>query len=199
MRTSSAPVEFDLPDADIRFYPAFFSSVESDAFLRDLRDQINWQREEIQIYGKQIEVPRRVAWYGDPGKSYRYSGVTHDPAPWTDTLLAIKQRIETVSAVTFNSVLLNLYRDERDSMGWHSDDEPELGQNPVIGSVSFGAIRSFQLRHKRDKKQKHAIDLTHGSYLLMAGPTQHHWQHQVPKASATHGPRINLTFRVIYG
>jgi alkylated DNA repair dioxygenase AlkB len=193
----TSPKRFSLPDADLLFFPAFFTAEESDRFLHDLLEQIHWQGESIKIYGKSVEVPRRVAWYGEPAATYRYSGVTHEPEPWNPTLLAIKRRIEPVAGVTFNSVLLNLYRGERDSMGWHSDDEPELGTDPVIGSVSFGATRTFQLRHQRDKSRKCPIELTHGSFLLMAGPTQHHWRHQVPKSSRPCGPRVNLTFRVI--
>src|SRR5262249_24736355 len=152
-------------------------------FLQKLMETINWKQEKIKLYGKPIDLPRLTAWYGDEGKSYTYSGIKVDPEPWTADLLDIKQEIETVSGTSFNSVLLNLYRGELNSVAWHSDDEPELGTNPVIGSVSFGATRSFQLRHKQNKKLRVNINLTHGSYLLMKGPTQHCWQHQVPKAS----------------
>ena len=127
-----------------------------------------------------------------------YSGITVEPKPWTPILSEIKTRVEEVSNVTFNSVLLNYYRNERDSVSWHSDDEPELGENPIIGSVSFGDVRTFQLRHKTDKSLKISKELPDGSYLLMAGSTQHHWEHQIPKRTRQIGPRINLTFRVIW-
>jgi len=146
-----------------------------------------------------MDVPRLTAWYGDEGKSYRYSGHTYHPQPWSSALLEVRRAIEPVCGVVFNSVLLNYYRDERDSVGWHSDDEPELGVNPVIGSVSFGATRSFQLRHKQDRKQKLTVELSNGSLLVMRGPTQHHWLHQVPKSAAAKGARVNLTFRAILG
>jgi alkylated DNA repair dioxygenase AlkB len=186
-----------MPDADVIFYQSFFSEPQSSAFYRDLLETTHWKQEKIKFFGKPVNLPRLTAWYGDEGKSYRYSGLLVNPEPWTPTLLAIKQEIEAVSDVVFNSVLLNLYRGERDSVAWHSDDEPELGNNPVIGSVSFGETRTFQLRHKENKELRVKVELTHGSYLLMKGPTQHCWQHQVPKVSGRRGPRINLTFRVI--
>jgi alkylated DNA repair dioxygenase AlkB len=187
-----------LPDAEVIYYPTFFPQAQSDGYYQALLDSTNWKQEQIQLHGKPIALPRLTAWYGDEGKSYRYSGIKQDPNPWTPTLLAIKQAIEAVSGVRFNSVLLNLYRGERDSVAWHSDDEPELGSNPVIGSVSFGATRSFQLRHKQNRELRRQVELSHGSYLLMKGPTQHHWQHRVPKASGARGSRINLTFRIIH-
>ena len=128
-----------MPDAEVLFYPALFDPDESKHFLERLTQHIAWEQQDIQMFGKQITVPRLVAWYGDAGKSYSYSGVTMTPLAWTDELLQIKGRVESVAAMSFNSVLLNLYRDEQDSMGWHSDDEPELGTNPAIASVSFGS------------------------------------------------------------
>lgn len=187
----------EMPDAEVVFYPQFFSAAESDGLFQDLREHIPWRQDHIRLYGKQVAMPRLVAWHGDEGKVYSYSGLTNQPHPWTPTLLAIKARIESVSAATFNSVLLNQYRDGRDSVGWHADNEPELGVNPVIGSVSLGDARTFQLRHCRDKKRTVSLELTHGSYLLMAGATQHHWLHQVAKTRRECGPRINLTYRRI--
>lgn len=186
-----------MPDAEIWLYPDCFSAGESDAFLQDLLDHIAWQQETTRIYGKIVTVPRLTAWYGEVGKSYSYSSITHYPYPWTPTLLTIKRRIEAVADVRFNSVLLNQYRDERDSVGWHSDDEPELGQNPVIGSVSFGATRDFQFKHKQIRSQRASVDLSHGSFLLMHGATPHYWLHRIPKMARSCGPRINLTFRMI--
>ena len=152
---------------------------------------------EYPIYGKEIDLPRLTAWYGDEGKNYSYSGIKVVPMKWTPTLLEIKSKIELVSGVIFNSVLLNYYRTGKDSVSWHSDDEPELGKNPPIGSVSFGAKRPFQLKHIENKNLKGTVELTNGSFLLMKGPTQHFWQHQIPKTTKQIGERINLTFRII--
>lgn len=190
--------EIPIQDGELCLYPHLFSSDESETFLTQLKDNTNWQQEKIKLYGKSIPLPRLTAWFGDEGKTYMYSGITVEPELWTPTLLEIKSRIEKVSDVTFNSVLLNYYRNERDSVFWHSDDEPELGKNPIIGSVSFGDARTFQLKHKTDKSIKvQSIDLPDGSYLEMAGSTQHHWLHQIPKRTRKIGPRINLTFRII--
>jgi alkylated DNA repair dioxygenase AlkB len=192
------PETLPMPDAEVILYSDFFSADESATLFQQLIDTINWQQESIRFGGKAIPLPRLTAWYGDEGKSYRYSGITVNPLPWIPLLISIKTRVETVSPVAFNSVLLNYYRGERDSVSWHSDDEPELGHNPVIASVSFGASRKFQFKHKTDTDLRLAVDLTPGSLLLMAGATQHHWKHQIPKTAKPVGARINLTFRVIY-
>ncbi|MCC7447172.1 MAG: alpha-ketoglutarate-dependent dioxygenase AlkB [Anaerolineae bacterium] len=186
-----------MPDAEVLFYPGFFSAAESQQLFETLAREIHWAEQSITIYGKSVKVPRLVAWYGDAGKSYTYSGTTMHPEPWIPALLTMKARIEAVAGVTFNTVLLNYYRNEQDSMGWHSDDEPELGKNPVIASVSLGATRSFQFKHKRDSELRQSINLTSGSLLLMRGPTQHFWKHQIPKTKRPLDPRINLTFRVV--
>lgn len=141
--------------------------------------------------------PRLTAWYGEAGKAYSYSGITLHPLPWTPILRKIRERTETLAGVIFTGALLNLYRDGQDSMGWHRDNEKELGINPVIGSVSFGATREFRLRHHSDKKPVISTRLTHGSCLLMKGETQHYWEHQVAKTREITGTRINITFRVI--
>ena len=189
--------EILIQDGELRLYPYLFSPEERENFLTQLKENVNWQQEEIKLYGRAILLPRLTAWFGDEGKTYMYSGITVEPEPWTPTLLEIKNRIEEVSNVTFNSVLLNYYRNERDSVSWHSDDEPELGKNPIIGSVSFGEVRTFQLKHKRNKSLTISRDLPDGSYLEMAVSTQHHWLHQIPKRTRKIGPRINLTFRII--
>ena len=190
--------KISIQDGELRLYPYLFSPEESEVFFTKLKKNIKWQQETIKLYGRTIPLPRLTAWFGDEGKTYMYSGITVEPEPWTSTLLEVKSRIEEVSNdVTFNSVLLNYYRNERDSVSWHSDDEPELGRNPVIGSVSFGNARTFQLKHKTDKSLTISRDLPDGSYLEMAGGTQHHWLHQIPKRTRKIGPRINLTFRVI--
>ena len=178
------------------FYPNFFSKSDSDSLLKDLRCNIVWKQESMNMYGKKIDFPRLTAWYGNNDKPYSFSGITLQPLPWSSEILSIKSKIEPVAKTAFNSVLLNLYRDGNDSISWHSDAERELGTNPVIASVNFGATRKFQLRHIKTK-EKLEIELTHGSLLIMQGELQHFWQHQVPKTSKVVGERINLTFRVI--
>lgn len=188
---------FQLPDAEIAFYPSLLNEEDSDRLLTKLTQTIDWRQDWITVYGRSLPQPRLTAWVGDPGKAYTYSGITMQPTAWTDILLDLKTTVDAIAGVTFNSVLLNLYRDGNDSMGWHSDDEPELGQNPVIGSLSLGGTRQFMLRHKHQKTFKTKLPLTAGSFLLMQGPTQHYWQHQVPKTKRAVAPRLNLTFRVI--
>jgi alkylated DNA repair dioxygenase AlkB len=185
-------------DGDVVLYRQFFGVERSDRYFTNLLNEISWRQDQIRIFDRFIPLPRLTAWYGNPGQVYAYSGIQMDPLPWTPTLLDIKSRIEALAEVEFNSVLLNLYRCGRDSVAWHSDDEPELGQNPLIGSVSFGATRRFSFKHKFDKPQKPIqLDLTHGSFLLMRGTTQHYWLHQIPKTKKPISERINLTFRVI--
>lgn len=191
------PQTLPMPDADVRFWPQFFDVAASDAYLRDLTTTIAWKQEAIKLYGKSVALPRLTAWYGDEGRVYSYSGITVHPLAWTPELLAVKSRVEAVSGVVFNSVLLNLYRNGADSVSWHSDDEPELGTNPIIASVSFGGERKFQFKHRQNPDLRADVTLTHGSLLLMGGATQHFWKHQIPKMKQAVQPRINLTFRVI--
>lgn len=181
----------------VNFFPDFFTAEESDRYFNLLLEEIAWKQEPVRLMGKMVMQPRLTAWYGDPGKHYRYSGITMTPTYWTPALQEIRQRIETVSPVVFNSALLNQYRDNKDSMGWHRDNEKSLGTNPVIGSVSFGATRTFRLRHFIDKERQVSLELTNGSFLLMCGQTQHLWEHCVPKRTRTIDARINITFRVI--
>jgi alkylated DNA repair dioxygenase AlkB len=190
---------YDLPDAEIRYFPNFFTSTKSTFLLDQLLKTIEWKQNTIKMYGKENPVPRLEAWYGDKGKSYAYSGIKMEPSAWTDDLILIKKSIEAKAEVTFNSVLINYYRNGQDRVAWHSDDENELGRNPVIGSVSLGAERNFKLRHKNYKLngQKEQIILKHGSFLLMKGTTQHFWMHEIPRTAKPIGPRINLTFRII--
>jgi alkylated DNA repair dioxygenase AlkB len=187
----------DLPDGDVTLFTSFFGPEESDRLLDEVYEGTGWRQETIETGDATIPLPRLTAWYGDPGRTYTYSGITMLPKAWTKPLLEIKQRIEAVSLGTFNSVLLNLYRDGRDGVGWHSDDERELGENPVIGSVSLGGTRTFALRHKKRKDARVEIELTHGSFLLMKGATQRFYRHAVPKTEDPVEPRINLTFRRI--
>lgn len=174
----------------------FFNKSKSDQYFNNLINNIEWKQEEMNIYGKQIPFPRLTAWYGDSDKPYSFSGITLTPTQWSNELIKIKNAIEPLSNTKFNSVLLNRYRNGSDSISWHTDAEKELGENPVIASVNFGATRKFQLRH-RDTKEKIEILLEHGSLLIMKGELQHFWQHQVPKTKAKVSERINLTFRVI--
>ena len=185
-----------LPDGTITLYRDVFK-VEHDSLFQALYTETPWQQQVITLYGRAVTSPRLSAWYGDPGAVYRYSGLRLEPLPWTPVLLQIKQRITELATTPFNSVLLNLYRDGQDSMGWHSDAEPELGRNPVIASVSLGAVRQFMLRHKKRKEPSIALELGPGSVLVMAGALQHHWRHALPKTRQLVGPRINLTFRLI--
>jgi alkylated DNA repair dioxygenase AlkB len=187
-----------MDNADVIIYRHLFYKEESDQLFYELYNNTNWRQDSISFYGKSIPLPRLTAWYGNSGKSYTYSGIEMEPEHWTPNLLKIKSKIEILADVEFNSVLLNLYRSGKDSVSWHSDDEAELGKNPVIASVSFGDTRRFMFREKNQKDaRKIEIELDHGSFLIMRGETQHFWQHQVPKTSKPVNPRINLTFRVI--
>ncbi|GGG99800.1 alpha-ketoglutarate-dependent dioxygenase AlkB family protein [Mucilaginibacter phyllosphaerae] len=186
-----------LPADLIDYCPGLFSRYESDGLLQKLKDTVNWQQETIQMYGKLLNTPRLTAWYGDNSKTYAFSGKKYEPYPWTPELLYIKQKVEERAGITFNSVLLNNYRNGNDSVAWHADDEPELGTNPVIASVSFGQSRRFDIRHKQNHKLKYAVELESGSLLIMKGDLQHNWEHQVPKSTKAINERINLTFRVI--
>ena len=186
-----------LQDAELLYHPAFYNKSESDILFKTLLETIEWKQDKIIMYGKELPLPRLSAWYGDNSKPYTYSGITLNPLPLTNELLLIKQRIEEEAKVKFSSVLLNRYRDGQDYVGWHMDAEKELGKNPVIGSVNFGATRKFQLRRIDDHKEKFEVELKHGTLLVMQGTTQHFWQHQVPKTATKIGERLNLTFRVI--
>lgn len=183
---------------DVRLYRQWWSADEADRVFERLLEELEWQQTRIRIQGKVIPVPRLDVWYGDPGRSYRYSGVQFQPLAWTTTLRRIKSELERRQGLTFNSVLANLYRDGSDSVAWHSDDEPELGARPTIASLSLGAERRFSLRHKtRRDLGSTRVDLPSGSLLVMAGDTQRYWQHQLAKTARAVGARINLTFRTV--
>jgi alkylated DNA repair dioxygenase AlkB len=171
---------------------SFLKGGGADLLFAELRSATPWKQES----GRGRPFPRLTAWYADTGLTYSYTGVTHRALEWTPALNEVKRRVEQASGADFNSLLLNLYRDGRDSIGMHGDDEPELGTNPVIASVSLGAVRDFILKHKK-AKEKHVFPLAHGSLLVMGGTCQHHWLHGVPKTAAPVGERINLTFRKI--
>lgn len=192
------PLHLDLPDADVRLWPQALGRDAADALFMALRAGTPWQAEDILIFGKRRRVPRLVAWHGDPGTGYTYSGTAHEPLPWTAELRRLRERAQTLTGHDYNSVLLNLYRHGQDSMGWHSDDEPELGRNPAIASVSLGATRRFKLRHRRLVDAGVTLDLGHGDVLLMAGATQHAYVHAVPKTARPVGERINLTWRWVH-
>lgn len=185
-----------IENGEYLYFPNFFSKSESDGFLKKMIEDIEWKQESMNMYGKEVQFPRLTAWYGDNDKPYSFSGITLQPKKWNEDLLQIKSKIQPIAEVVFNSVLLNLYRSGRDSISWHTDEEKELGPNPVIASVNFGATRKFQLKHM-NTKEKLEIELSHGSLLIMQGELQHFWQHQVPKTSLELKERVNLTFRVI--
>ncbi len=183
-------------NGELIFYPNFFERLESEMFLEKLKETIKWSQESMNMYGKNLYLPRLTSWYGDNDKPYSFSGIKLNPLPWTNELLKIKEKIEPISNSTFNSVLLNRYRNGQDSISWHTDAEKELGINPTIASVNFGATRVFQLRHVKTK-EKIELELNNGALLIMKGELQHFWQHQVPKSKKVNDERINLTFRVI--
>lgn len=184
-------------DGQLDFIDGFVNGTEADSLLAAFHDTLDWREEFLRIAGRSVRVPRRVAWHGDPGAIYRYSGVTHEPRPWTPALLALRNRIQTYCKTPFNSVLGNLYTNGMDSMGWHADNEPELGQNPWIASLSLGAERRFEIRHDATREILR-IPLSHGSLLVMRGGFQHHWQHRIPRQPGIMTARINLTFRYLH-
>jgi len=196
-KQNNEPEKISLPDADLLFWPQFFSNDDAQRWFADLTANVQWEAKRIMMYGREVAVPRLSAWYADPSKDYTYSGNLHTALQWTPELLILKQMVEQRTGERFNSVLCNLYRDGQDSVAWHSDDEPELGHEPAIASLSFGETRIFHLRRADDHKQKFDIELPSGSCLLMRGRTQQAWQHQIAKSSRPLHARINLTFRWI--
>jgi alkylated DNA repair dioxygenase AlkB len=165
--------------------------------MAELTTSLEWQQVVVEVFNRRVPQPRLTCWYGDPGKNYSYSGTHLAPSSWTPLLSEIKNATEKAAGTTFNSVLANLYRDGSDSISWHSDNEPELGPEPIIASVTFGFMRRFDMRH-RESKETVSIDLTSGSVLVMSGQSQARWQHQIAKTRKPIGPRINLTFRTIH-
>jgi alkylated DNA repair dioxygenase AlkB len=191
--TSLTPIPID--DGALALLGQLPLSISNEDVLATLIAETAWKAERITLWGKQHLQPRLTAWQGE--KAYRYSGLILAPRPFSPLVLTLKTAVETASGASFNSVLLNYYRDGRDSMGMHSDDEPELGPAPVIASLSFGAARNFLLKHKRSG-QLLKLPLESGNLLLMSGKTQKNWLHGINKKSATVGARVNLTFRFIY-
>jgi alkylated DNA repair dioxygenase AlkB len=183
----------ELRDGGLLLYnPQLFSPEEADWLFAALRSDIEWRQEKA--YGQ--PVPRLNAWFADAGLRYSYSGLSHLGVGWPDWLVPVKSRVEEVAGTPFNSLLLNRYRDGQDSIGFHTDAEPELGINPSVATVSFGSERELILRHKR-AKEKLVCPLAHGSMLVMGGTSQHHWLHGMPKTDQPVGERISLTFRFI--
>jgi alkylated DNA repair dioxygenase AlkB len=193
----SKPTANLLPvDGTAHYYGRIVAVEEAQRYLEALLANIPWQHDEVFIFGKKIITARQVAWYGDTGCSYSYSGKTKQALPWTSDLRALKTIVECLIQASFNSCLLNLYQDGSQGMSWHSDDEKELGENPTIASLSLGGERRFCLKHKRTQETLSLV-LENGSLLVMRDATQHHWLHSLPKTKKGHSPRINLTFRTI--
>ena len=186
-----------LPDAVFEFYPNFFNQEEADMLFDKLMNETPWQQDDITIFGKKVAQPRLTCLFGNEGKSYSYSGLNMQPHAWNPTMMFIKEKVDKISGQNFTTVLANLYRNEKDSNGWHSDNEKELGRNPIIASASFGEERKFQLKHISDNNVKLSLNLNHGSLLVMKEGSQIHYKHQIPKAAQPKNARINLTFRTI--
>jgi len=189
----------DLVDAEVSHYPGFLRDAERQSIFDQLRDTTPWEQHVVRLFGRSHPAPRLSAWYGDPGATYTYSGLQLSPQPWTPLLDQLRQRVSTLTSKPFNSALLNYYRDGADGMGWHSDDEPELGRDPCIASLSLGSERRFLLRHKTQSNLPTSQYLLgDGDLLIMQGKTQHYWKHQIPKTRRPVGPRINITFRYVH-
>ncbi|WP_439107287.1 alpha-ketoglutarate-dependent dioxygenase AlkB family protein [Congregibacter sp.] len=197
--SSASKEQLDLPGGELILYRTPDLGGDYASLFEIIRREVDWREEPIQLFGKRYMQPRLLAWYADEGVSYKYSGIRHDGLPWTPQLNSLRKRIEELSDARFNSVLANLYRDHRDSMGLHADDEPELGEQPVIASLSLGEERIFRLKHRSDKSIKPLrLPLPSGTLLIMRGDTQLNWRHEVPKQTRACGPRINLTFRYVH-
>lgn len=188
-----------LDGAELELIEGFIPVSEQSRLYAELAVAVPWQTRSIRIAGREIPEPRQTAWIGDPGARYTYSGRLNVPTPWPPVLAALRERVCVELNATFNSVLCNLYVDGRSSMGLHADAEPELGPNPLIASLSLGAVRRFQLRHRKLREEKLDLDLPSGSLLVMRGTLQTHYRHGVPKQLRVLEPRINLTFRRILG
>ena len=196
--TSKGPStkRFDLPDAEVLLLPGFLGQAAADTLLDRLLHGVDWRQDTVVVFGKRHPQPRLTQWFGPPGHTYSYSGVDMQPIAWPAWLKACKHQVESASGATYNSVLANLYRNGQDTVGWHADNEPELGHQPHIASLSLGAVRDFRLKHRtRRDVDPVTVNLGHGDLLLMAGNTQHAWLHTVPRRAGVSQPRVNLTFR----
>jgi alkylated DNA repair dioxygenase AlkB len=186
----------EVPGAALTLDPAWLPGAEADALFDGLRASVPWEVHKVRLFGREVPAPRLSCWIGDPGTAYRYSGQRHQPRPWPPGLRPVRTRLEAELGAPFNSVLANLYRDGRDAMGWHRDDERDLGPAPVIASLSLGASRRFLVKPHGDPQAKAlAIELPHGSLLVMGGEFQQGYRHALPRTARPVGPRINLTFR----
>ncbi|HSR64972.1 MAG TPA: alpha-ketoglutarate-dependent dioxygenase AlkB [Xanthomonadaceae bacterium] len=188
-----------LPGAELALDPRWLSAPAADALLATLLAQVPWSVHRIRLFGREVASPRLSCWIGEPDAAYTYSGTRFAPHPWPPALLALRARLARELDCDFNSVLANLYRDGRDAMGWHSDDEPELGAAPLIASLSLGAVRRFVLKSRQPPVQRLVLELPHGSLLVMGGATQRHYRHALPRTARPLGARINLTFRNVRG
>jgi alkylated DNA repair dioxygenase AlkB len=186
-----------LPPEMLEYHTGLFGEQQSDAYLKAFMENTPWEQKLVKMWDKEMLTPRLTAWYGDTGTNYSFTGVKLDPMPWTPELLEIKAKVEPLAGIHFNSVLLNYYRDGNDSVAWHSDKENILGRRPVIASVSFGQVRSFDIRNKADHEEKYSVRLEHGSFLLMKAGLQEAWEHRVAKSVKPMRARVNLTFRVV--
>lgn len=196
-KISDRSVEYFLENDKYDIKSTDWAGLSYEEFVKINFTNILWKQDFINLYGRK-PLPRLTSWYGDEGKSYSYSGIKSDPNQWNKGLLYIKEQIEKVAQVNFNSVLLNWYRDGQDYLNWHADDEKELGINPIIASVNFGETRDFQIKNNQDHSLKVTIPLEHGTLLIMGGEMQHFWQHAVPKRAKVKKSRFNLTFRIIH-
>ncbi|ATS22480.1 MULTISPECIES: alpha-ketoglutarate-dependent dioxygenase AlkB family protein [Xanthomonas] len=190
-------IEVALPGAQIRWQRGWLDAAQADALLQTLLAQVRWEVHRIRMFGRVVDSPRLSSWIGDADASYRYSGTRFAPQPWLDALQPARARLQAETGHPFNSVLVNRYRSGSDAMGWHSDDEPELGAQPLIASVSLGATRRFAFKHRDDAALKQTLELGHGDLLVMSGDTQRYYKHALPRTARPVGERINLTFRQI--
>ena len=186
-------------EACLELVPDFLPRRHHHGLFERLQEGLRWEQSTVRIAGRWIPIPRLNAWYGDPDSRYRYSGRRFEALPWNEELSALRQLVEQECGVRFNSVLANLYRDGADSVAWHADDEPELGDNPIIASLSLGGTRKFQMKRKQERAfSRIDIELHDNSLLIMAGSLQHDWLHRIPKTRRPVAARINLTFRRIH-
>ena len=186
-----------LPGAELWFAPDWLATEEADALLVSLREEIHWETHRIRLFGRELDSPRLSCWIGEEGTAYTYSGARFQPHPWPAALLPVRQRLADELQCAFNSVLANRYREGRDYMGWHSDNESALGPRPLIASLSLGATRRFVLKNREERSRKLELELPHGSLLVMGGDTQRNYRHALPRTARPVGERINLTFRRI--
>ncbi|MEQ8955722.1 MAG: alpha-ketoglutarate-dependent dioxygenase AlkB [Gammaproteobacteria bacterium] len=195
---SGGCIEHRLLDDPLTEYPNFYPAAEADLLLHTLLTEIPWRQESLRMAGKVMPIPRLQCWMGDAQRHYGYSGIRLKPQAWSDEVELIRSKIRQLTTIHYNSVLLNYYRDGRDSVAWHADDEPELGPAPVIAALSLGAERPFEFRPKPGYPgRKQRLQLRHGSLLIMGKTIQDKWMHQIPKVKGLNEPRVSLTFRQI--